>query len=97
MIEYKQITRDILEAHKWDYIQLGGHGILNGLKSKPCKNKLYKIEDVEVSGNDNFETLYLRQYRCTNRRILPAYSWNQACRIFTKKEYKHLPINEWRD
>ena len=101
MVEHKQITFALLEENEGNYIQLGGEGILDGLKSPPSKSSLLfilhlrfrnKVIEGATTLEDVFGGVYLHQYRCRLKRILPSCNFNQSCRIFTPKEFKTFPI-----
>ncbi len=96
MKEYNTITYDILESHKGEYIQLGGRGILNGLKFSPSKFEVWKICDLSIENKNTenaFSTgVYLRKYRCRKSMLLPSYHFDQQCRVYTSKEYGEMPV-----
>ncbi len=100
MIEYDSIDIDLLVKHEGDYIQFGGHGIIDGLDRPSFKHISLKIcgrrwELNSKSGEIEITGVYLKKYRCKNHRILPATKFNQRCRVFTPEEYKKMHPYPW--
>lgn len=80
------ITEKMIMENIGNYIQLGGHGIVDGLKTQPTKYNSYKIMGMDGSN------MKLKQYRAKYYCILPSFNFNQSYRILTPMEFKELPI-----
>lgn len=96
MTEYERITYDILRENKGNYIQLGGKGIIDGLRISPRKFNVLRIGDLRLGQwvklpTDLYNGVYLMKYRCRIYRTLPEINFDQCCRIYTLKEYRKLP------
>lgn len=92
MTDYEEITIDILQKHKGEYIQFGGNGIIDGLKLAPDKMLLWRIEELKIGEKGDVEGVSLHGYRRKKNNWLPIWRFNQTCRIFSKKEWSQLPI-----
>jgi len=103
MKTHENISFELLQENKGNYIQLGGKGILDGLKCQPCKMALLRIEGLKLTTkkidydnnpqlDDIFDGVYLHWYRHKRKSILPDYNFNQTCRIFTPNEFKTCPV-----
>ena len=84
------VQEDILKVvDLWgNYIQLGGLGIMDGLKIMPNKRNLWRIEGIAGNGD-----LLLRGYRKRYASILPRDNQGQEYKIITRQDYKNLPVD----
>lgn len=94
MNEYSEITIELMEKHKGEYVQFGGNGIIDGLKLAPDKLTLWRIEDFQRDGDGIIIGVFLHGYRAKRKRRnwMPIWRFNQAIRVFTKKEWQDMPI-----
>jgi len=77
---------DITEKNLGNYVQLGGFGILDGLKFDPTKTNTMKILGVDPEG------VLLKAYRAKYPGRLPAHKLSQPIRLYTYKEWKNFPV-----
>ena len=71
----KEKWESIADQQKGKWIRLGGKGIIDGLKQKPCKAHFYRILGIDEEG------LILRAYRAKKSSRLPERAWDQECEI----------------
>jgi len=76
----------IVSHYKGDYIQLGGRGILDGIKLAPCKMGVYKIIGMDDDGG-----LIVKAYRARGCLVIPQYNQDQQYQIITSKDWRKLP------
>ena len=76
---------EILKNHIGDYLKLGGHGIMDGMKSPATKTSVHKIIAVAENGD-----IILRNYRAKKNCVLPVYSQNQEWGIIRKNLFRTL-------
>ena len=77
---------ELKKEHIGKYLQCGGQGLIDGIKSKPTKYSIYKIEDVLE------DRIRLRKYRARSLGYIPKHNYNQEAIIWDYKDYKNFPI-----
>lgn len=75
-VEYQTVSEYIPHLKGGDYIKLEGFGILDGLQGKIEKRNCYKV----ISANE--DGLIVKEYKAKLARLLPAYRFQQKCRIY---------------
>lgn len=77
--------------HQGMFMRLEGRGIVSGTNHKPYKAEMYKLCELDWQDETYGRCLLIKAYRAKRRNILPKGSWNQACELYTKKEFDKLP------
>jgi len=77
---------ELKKEHVGKYLQLGGQELIDGLKCKPTKYSIYKIEDVLE------DRIRLRRYRARSLGYIPKEYYNQEAIVWDYKDYKNFPI-----
>jgi hypothetical protein len=91
MIKGDGITKELIEQNIGNYILLGGHGLIDGLKGANSYKEYLKIIKLEHDDDGDLE-MYIKQYHNKNFKYLPEFEWNQEYIIINKKEYNKLKL-----
>ena len=91
MIKGDGITKELIEQNIGNYILLGGHGLIDGLKGANSYKEYLKIIKLEHDDDGDLE-MYIKQYHKKNFKYLPEFEWNQEYIIINKKEYNKLKL-----
>ena len=78
------ITEQIIKQNIGNFIRLGGHGILDGLKQTPAKCQYYKLLEVCPTH------INLKAFRKQIGYVLNHHNWNQEYEIISPKQYKQI-------
>lgn len=77
---------ELKREHIGKYLQCGGQGLIDGIKSKPTKYSIYKIEDVLE------DRIRLRKYRARSLGYISKHNYDQEAIVWDYKDYKNFPI-----
>ena len=78
-------VNEIPNSEIGNFVILGGMGIMDGLKSTPCKHSAHKIVNITDEG------MTVRSYRRRVNQILPRHNFGQEAMTYTPAEVKQFP------
>ena len=94
MIQGDGIEEEVIKENIGNYILLGGHGIIDGLKEAGDYKNYAKIIRLDKDEDTNTLRMYAKKYRAHNLVYLPEYEWDEAYIIINQKEYNKLKENK---
>ena len=89
MIKGERITKEVIEQNIGNYILLGGHGIVDGLKRVNNYKEYLKIIKLEHDDDGDLE-MYVKPYHSQHSKYLPEFEWDQEFIVINNKEYNAL-------
>lgn len=85
MLKFKNLG-ELKKEHEGKYLQLGGKGLIDGMKCKPTKFSTYTILEVLD------DRIRVRKYRKKNTGYIPHFHFDQEAIVWEYKEYKNFPV-----